>query len=98
VLGARLLLVEGNRPAARHFLLHAELRSLAPQRRRDWLTTAEAILLPKELLDELIRRARMGALPPDFVPPAIDLAMRTGGHAQIHEIQATLVEKEGEPR
>ena len=95
LLGARLLLVEGNRPAARHFLLQAELRSLSRQRRRDWLATAETVLLPRELLDELIRRARTGALPPDFVPPAIDLAMRTGGHAQIREIQAMLVEKEG---
>ncbi|MPY69643.1 MAG: hypothetical protein GEU92_06125 [Alphaproteobacteria bacterium] len=98
MLGAKLLLVEGNRPAARHFLPQTELRSLTLQRRREWLTTAETILLPKELLDELIRRARTGTLPADFVPPAIDLAMRTGGHAQLHEVQATLVEKEREPR
>jgi hypothetical protein len=93
VLGARLMLAEGNRLAARHFVARADLSSASEASCANWLETAREVLSARELLDDLAIRARSGTLPACLARPALELASTSHRQAELMEILAGLATK-----
>ncbi len=86
VLASRLMAVEQNSLAARRFLFVARLPELSASAQFDWLALAKELLSPQELVNELARRARSGAVPPEIRKAVLDAVISVGSQPQTMEV------------
>jgi hypothetical protein len=89
ILAARVLLQERNLMAARHFLLQANLFTLSAQDRFDWLSAAQVILQPNELMAEITHRANAAAIPHEMKRAILEIAMRQATQPELNAIWST---------
>ena len=86
VLAARLMADEKNPLAARRFLFSVHLPELSASAQFHWLGLAQEILSPKELGDELARRAHAGAIPPELRKAVLDVVISGAFQPQMMEV------------
>jgi hypothetical protein len=89
ILAARVLLQEHNLMASRHFLLQSNLFTLSAQDRFDWLSTAQVVLQPDELIAEISHRANAAAIPHEMKRAIIEIALRQATQPELAAIWAT---------
>jgi len=86
VMAARVMFLENNVLASTYFIRRANLLTLSPRDRFDWLSVAESVLPRDELLKEISHRAGMKTIPPEMKRAILEIAMREGVRPDLVQI------------